>query len=328
MGGLILLRIPTALRIAAATCVAGLCLSACSGETRGTTGALPPAGLAVPFLRLAPPGHRAHPQPANILNALLVSDVGNNAVEVLQPGSWTNRGAITDGINTPYGNWVDKNGSLYVANYGYPSNVTEYNSQGKLVFTYPGRDLTLGVTTDAYGNVYEAAGSGYVIEYGQGRSQATVTCAPGGAIQGIALDKRRDVFVSHFDVTNRGTIVEYEGGLRGSKCNGRVLPIQLMDPANVAFDRQGRLLVCDVGASVVDIIAPPYTSITGTLGSGFFKPFGITLDRAGTQAYVSDLDLGKIMVLSYPAGTTLATLGGGSGLLDPTAAVSTRNYIP
>jgi hypothetical protein len=317
-------------KTAAALSAAAFLLSACSNQPQNGFAGLPPSGAAPSYFGLTPSSDRAaHPALANILNSLLVSDVGHNGVEVLRSVGWTNRGQITDGLNGPNGNWVDKNGSLYVANYSYPSNVTEYNSNGKLVFTYPGQDLTIAVATDGNGNVYEAAGSGYVSEYAQGINEPTAMCRSEGPANGIAVDKSHDVFVSVFAGEAVGRIIEFEGGLEFSHCNFRTLPISVSYPTGMVFDKQGRLIVCDFEGGVVDIIPHPYTAITGTLGgSQFFKPFSITINRAGTQAYVSDTGLSRIFVLAYPSGSDIATLGGGQNLLDPTAAVSSRNYIP
>jgi hypothetical protein len=41
------------------------------------------------------------------------------------------------------------------------------------------------------------------------------------------------------------------------------------EASGIAVDKQDNLIVCDENAPAVDIIAPPYTSITGTLGSGW-----------------------------------------------------------
>jgi DNA-binding beta-propeller fold protein YncE len=190
-------------------------------------------------------------------------------------------------------------------------------------------DLTVGVTTDKSGNVYEAAGSGYVSEYAQGIQEATAMCSPGGHVQGVAVDRRGDVFVTNFFLASSGsTIVEYEGGLELSHCNGTVLPMRFLDPAGIVIDQQGRLLVCDPERGVIDVIPHPYTSIAGTLGSGFLKPVTISVNKAGTQAYVADAELSRLFVLSYPGGSTIATLGRESGLITPAAAVSSQNYVP
>jgi DNA-binding beta-propeller fold protein YncE len=88
------------------------------------------------------------------------------------------------------------------------------------------------------------------------------------------------------------------------------------------------LLVCDAGTSAVDIIAPPYSSITGTLGSGWAEPFFITIYRAGNQAYVTDPGAADVRILGYPSGSVVATLGSANGLALPVEAVDSKNFVP
>lgn len=313
---------------------ATLTLGACAGVRQGGFAGAPQGGfpglpVASRSLGLAPqnrPG--AHAQLANIRNALLIADRGSNAVEILRSTDWSNRGRITDGILEPRGSWVDNNGSLYVANVGNANgngSVTEYNSNGHLIFTY-GAHSPVAVTTDAGANVYVGDLSGNVVEYGQLDGTASATCTTGGEVRGVAVDKQRDVFISYYSSAARG-VIEYPHGLRASHCNGTLLPVTLYYPNGLIVDPQGRLLVCDVTAGVVDIIAPPYTSITGTFGEPYSGPITVTINRSATQAYVVEAGM-DIQVLTYPAGTMVAVLNVGSGLSGPFSAVNSRNYVP
>jgi hypothetical protein len=314
-----------AFRTAAAVSAAAFVMSACSGAPQGGFTALPVSSIASRSLGLSPPNRQAtHPSLSNIRNALLVADWGSNGIEVFRPVNWSNRGRVTVGIKTPYGSWVDKNGSLYVANFGNP-NVTEYNSNGDEIFAY-GADAPRAVTTDGAGNVYVAGESGSITEYGQLSSAPTATCSPGGISLGVAVDKHRNVFVTYYAEDVHG-IIEYPGGLDKSGCNAPVLPISLGYPGGMVIDPKGNLLVCDVSAGVIDVIAPPYTSITGTFGPGFIDPATITINRAATQAYI--VEAGRdVRVLTYPGGALIALLNIGSGLAGPQSAVSSPNYVP
>jgi hypothetical protein len=92
-------------------------------------------------------------------------------------------------------------------------------------------------------------------------------------------------------------------------------------------DPKGNLLICDAAASVVDIIAPPYASISGTLGQGLTDPVTVTINRPATQAYV--VEAGRdVLVPTYPGGAIIALLNIGSGLAGPQSAVSSPNYVP
>lgn len=123
-----------------------------------------------------------------------------------------------------------------------------------------------------------------------------------------------------------GYIVEYAHGLPG--CAGTVLPITIGDAGGMVIDKQGNLVVCDQKARAVDIIAPPCTSITGTLGSGWADPFHVTIDKTGTQAYVADVGAANVKVLTYPGGSIVATLNRANGLSEPASAVDSKNWAP
>ena len=87
------------------------------------------------------------------------------------------------------------------------------------------------------------------------------------------------------------------------------------------------ILVCDQTGAAVDVIAPPYTSITGTLGSGYVAPFHVTINKTNKVAYVSDDAAATVDILSYPSGSPIFTLGSGQGLVDPYSAVYGANAV-
>lgn len=244
---------------------------------------------------------------------------GANEVNVLQYRPWTSVGTI-DTVNAPWGDWVDNSGNLYVAiNEG--RTISEYDPIGNPIFTYNlGLVEPIALTTDRFGAVYVADQQSGVSEFPQ-RINQSINC-PNYPATGIAVDRRGDVFIS-----SNNQILEYRHGLVDSDCTPTVLPIVTSFPVGLAIDRQGNLLVADSGSAAVDIIAPPYTSITGTLGSGYTAPERVTINKAGTQAYVTDGG-GNVRVLTYPGGSNVATLGSANGITAPIEAVSSNNYVP
>lgn len=311
------MRVSTALMTAGAAVV----LSACSGAPQGGTAGLPsPAAH-----RLQLPGGRV----------LYVPDVATNAVEVLKYGTWTSVGTITSGITFPNNSWVDTNGNFYVTNrFTASGTVTEYDAGGNLIFTYSTSAQPSAVTTDKNGNVYVAEATA-ISEYAQGSNVAAVTCSLPSVYytaHGIAVNRRGTVFISYTDSrTASGGIIAYPFGLTAYGCDGGVLPITIGGPLGIAFDRQGNLLVCDSeeNAPAVDIVAPPYHSITGTLGSGWVHPNSVTIDRAGTTAYIAERgSANDVRVLTYPGGVNEATLGSANGISEPVSAVDSKNYVP
>jgi hypothetical protein len=290
------------------------------------------SGVSPKFFGLARP-HRAGDEvsPAGGGADLFVSDAEKNAVDLLANKHWTYVTDITDGIGGPDGNWI-AGGEFYVANYEDVS-ITEYNSATSVKYTYSsGMIDPIDVTADKHGNVYEADYNypgdlaGFVNEYAQQSNNVTNTCGTEGGVEGVAVDKHGNVFADYNETSGSGAIVEFKGGL--AKCAGTVLPISLEFAGGMALDEHGNLLVCDQNAKTVDIIKPPYNSVSGTLGSGFSDPFHVTINKKNTQAYVADYATGEVYVLSYPSGKTISTLGTANGISFAWAAVDGNNYVP
>jgi DNA-binding beta-propeller fold protein YncE len=198
-----------------------------------------------------------------------------------------------------------------------------------LIFEYDFAGSGKAVTTDKAGNVYVAGVD--VSEYPQGVNSAFSCEVPNAAPRSIAVDKDGDVFVGAFLSNARGKIVEYVHGLADSQCSATRLPIKFSSvPAGIAFDKNGNLLVTDPqsGGGDIDVIAPPYTSITGRINSRGPWPLAVALNRANTRLYVTDSSLNVVQVLSYPSGAPLTTLDDAQDLAQPTSAVDSANFVP
>jgi DNA-binding beta-propeller fold protein YncE len=299
-------------------------LSACSsGTSQGAIGAL---SVTLPIA--GQPTHDV--DPANKFSTfLLVSDTNQNAVFMLKNKTFKNVGKITDGMSSPDGDWVDRHGNLYVADRA-GNNVVEYKpGSTSPTFTYnDNMGGPIRVAVDSSGNVFEADEARMIVnEYAQKINSVMFTCSPGGLVDGVAVDHSGDVFVAfNASGSGPGSIAEYKGGLSG--CKETVLAPTLTFAAGMAFDKKGNLLACDELAGKVDVIAPPYTSITGTLGSGYQTPFEVSINKSNKQAYVADWAQDQVQVLRYPSGTNIKTLGVSDGLIEPTGAVDGKNFVP
>jgi len=306
--------------------VVALCLA---GGLCGCSGTLAPA--------LAPPLQRTGVAPAFVSklrigtavagevrpegalpNFLAVSDFGTEAVEILNK-HYRLKQRITKGLLGPEGVWYDAAGNLYVTN-NIGANVQEYAKSAKTpAFTYSsGLKDPIAVTTDERNNVYVGdynfGGAGYVNEYAKDSNTVVATCAPGGGAQGVAVNEAGDVFVAYTTSSNVGHVAEYVGGLTG--CNETVFSVTLGFGGGLQIDNKNNLVVCDQGKGTVDIIAPPYTSITSSIGP-FTDPLSLALNSKNTMIYIADVGNGDVVVASYPSGTTIATLGPSNGLSDP-----------
>lgn len=254
---------------------------------------------------------------------LFVDNNNPDEVAILKNKTWKEIGTITSGTEDPDGNWYDSHG-LYVANFG-EGYIEQYNSKGSETFEYSaGMTNPVTLTTDAHGNIYEIDFSGEVVnEYQQGSNTVAASCSLGGLGEGVAVDKQGDVFVAYY--TGTGVIAEFKGGLSG--CSATTLGATVGFPGGMILDKHDNLIICDQTGDAIDIIDPPYSSISGTLGSGYGEPFHVSLNKKNNQAYVTDTATGDVDVVSYPSGTRKATLGASNGVSAPFGAVDGSNFV-
>jgi hypothetical protein len=295
-----------------------------SSDVASTSGIMPASLRQAHFL----PGEslRALHSKLRGANDFYVSDLGTGKVEILKNQSWQEIGEISSGIQGPDGNYVDSHRNFYTANYLGP-NIEEYKpATTQPSFTYKsGMKDPVDVSADAQGNVYEADYNGaFVAEYAQGQDSMINACLPGGNVEGVAIDSSNDVFVA-YNTKKGARIAEYPGGLSG--CYKKLLGVKLQYAGGIAVDNEGNLIACDQAAATVDVIAPPYANVSGTLGSGFENPFHVTLNQKNTLAFVADIAWGDVQVLAYPSGTSVANLGASNGIEDATGAVDGENAV-
>jgi hypothetical protein len=292
------------------------------------------SGRALRFLTLArfrqPTPRDMKPTKDRRPKDLYVSDLGTAAVEVLENTTYKNVGTITKGLVSPDGDFVDAAGNLYVADYD-GVYIQEYKPGAKSPsFTYKrGMIDPVDVSVDSHGNVYEADYDGwYVNEYAQKSNAVINSCSPGGGVEGVAVDASNDVFVAYnTTASGSGEIAEYKGGLAG--CNEKVLNVTLHFAGGMVVDAEDNLIVVDQTAPAVDIIARPYySSIAGTLGSGFYvAPFHVTLGKSNKLAFVSDYYDVFVVDYHHHRGSLVTTLGSAYGWTYPAGAADDPNAV-
>ena len=257
---------------------------------------------------------------------LAVSDFGTGAVEILNH-AYNLHQTITSGLNGPDGDWYDQAGNLYVANYNGPY-VQEYAPGGSSPsVTYStGLGDPINVTTDESSNVYVVdynfGGAGFVNEYTQGLNQVSHTCSLPGAPEGIAVGETGAVFVS-YNNGSTANIVEYRHGLTG--CHAHLLGVGLNFAGGMQIDNHKNLVACDQTAGAIDIIAPPYSSVTSSI-TGYTDPFHVALNKGNSLMFVADVGAAVVYVQNYPSGSLVTTLGSSNGLVDP-AGIATFPYL-
>ena len=263
---------------------------------------------------------RLNKQVGPLLNSwtLAVSDLVLDYAEVFNH-KYQLTTTITNGFDAPDGDWYDGKGNLYVANLELDkqnvSNVQEYAKGGSSpIFTYSsGLDDGVNVTTDKAGNVYVADDSGgFVAEYPQGVNEMSAKCSPGDGVIDVVVDAAGHVFVSQsINDSSGGNIVEYKHGLAG--CKATALGVKLGTAGGITIDRSGNLVACDEDAGV-DVIPPPYKSISSTIASTCFD---VSLTKNGDKIYISEPLKGDVLVTKYPSGEVVTTLGTDQGLVLP-----------
>jgi hypothetical protein len=314
---------------------AGVALGACSTEQ---------ARPGVP----APPPSPSRAMPARVLvtpnpalpwqQSLFIADAiwPTWRVKLFANGTWAPNGYFGVGTCAETGLWSDQRYLYVVTVCGNGDSVREYSPNNPTpVFTY-----TNGVTGPA--NVSTQIGSQQhvfitndngtaesVIEFQRDTNTVLATCYPGGnpfsyGVWGVAIDSSGNVFVDIGDANGVGHIVEYVGGLSG--CNGTLLPVTLGHVGyQMVIDNVGRLIIARQSPPAVEVVNPPYTSVSGTLGSGYIAPYYVTINSANTLAFVSDGG-SVVKVLQYPSGNLVYTFFSPGGPDAPAGVVEWNNY--
>lgn len=299
-------------------------LAACSNVSNSSLGVLPANGGPNAARIALPAAERLKAAKAG--NVLYVTEVTSNAVARLQQNTWADLGPLQS--QGAEGGWVDRNGNLYVTDVTN-GTTNEYDPSGNLIFSYNKGFLetVIAVTTDRFGTVFVASqdSPNVVAEYPQGQAAPAINCyLPYGTVHGgIAVDKRGNVFVSAGQ-----SILEFRHGLISSHCQTTPLSLAFQDAEGIVFDKQGNLVVSDYFANAVDIVAPPYASVTSTLGTTFNRPVSATINKAGTEAFVVESGLQQVRVVAYPSGSDIATLDSTYGISVPRFAIASKNFVP
>jgi len=277
-------------------------------------------GVAPPFLSSLHVAIPAKQATTGGLAELNVADRGLN--EVLEFNkTYKSTGTISD--SGPDGDWIDAKGNLYVTNFSRGNvTVNEYNKADALIFTYSnGLTEPIAVTTDTKGNVIVANYLGYhgrvgtVVVYPQGNNTASVTCNTGLANEGVAVDSKGDLFVTGYSAGS-GEIIEYKGGLT-SQCFATTLAPTLSNAAGIQVDKKDDLVVCDQ-PTAVDVIPPPYTSISKTITvSGGSDYLHDALSGDNKLLFIADPNAAVVDVVDYPSGTLVKQLNSSDGLSSP-----------
>lgn len=286
--------------IVAGAMASGL-LCACSGSPGGAGAVSGPGGY-VPGLK-----GRIAVRAGAAQSVLYVADQFNQRIAIFAQGGGGNPapiGQITSGIAGPDGLFVDRNGTLYVCNFG-AGTVTEYpagqTSPSKtLTGTIGPKYVTAGNDGTVYVSDFANGSSGKVYEYAGGSTTPTLAIPISPYPAGLALDSHNRLYVAYGDTTNNDLeVLRFAPG----KTKGKNLGIHQKsgNPGGMTIDNHQDLVIADQAFAVVDIFPPGATSPSKQIG-GFNLAYQVALNKADTRLWVSDPFGPSVQQVTYPAG--------------------------
>jgi sugar lactone lactonase YvrE len=275
-----------------------------------------PNGLALapapPLLPAGASGHSAggwiSPEAKPTKALIYVSDFSANAVQIYSANGSNQSpiGSITNGISGPEGDFVDKNGNLYVANVtNYTVSVYPPGSY-MAALRYTGLEYPTNVTAGKNGVVFIPDLSGNkVVEYRKGSTRSKLTI-PVPDPQGVVLDNQRNLYVSYNDAQG-GHVNEYAPG----STTGTNLGLPIAFAGGDALDGAGNLLVADQGTGAVYVFPPGATTPSRTITEGLQDPFRLALDKSFKHLYVADPEANAVLIFDYQSGKLVNTITNG-----------------
>jgi hypothetical protein len=250
----------------------------------------------------------------------------NPSVELLNPKTNKPVATITNGLICPYSVTLDAKGNLYVADLGYTPTGVDIDS-GDIVIYAPGASTPtstllhgaglvsatgiVSVTTDKHGNVY----GGTSINYGQqngGVALPSVVMWPAGNPEPhvVCTAESRTANIASVAVDSKGDLF-YTSDSSVSECAapmGTQHVLNGVGGAAVAIDTHDNLLYSLPGFGTISVSAPPYSSVTRTIGAGLMNPTDIKLNAKNTQVYVADNGLGQFITIDYQTGAVVSSV--------------------
>lgn len=230
-----------------------------------------------------------------ITNQILVYPLGEASPQPI--------GALTDGISEPEGMWVDRHGSLWVANTGTNTVEAFFHNHTKpyLIISQGGFGSTVDVVLDRYGNAYVAGLSGTVTEYAHGTTTPIETVTT-GLYTPIAMtfDKRGFLLVTNVTPFNTSDILRFAPG----STYGVQVPIEFPGTriGGILFDDRGNTYIADQRDNEILIYAHGSMTPTSEITEGIANPTFIAFDK-DFNLYVTD-------AFSYPPEITVYAHGG------------------
>jgi len=226
-----------------------------------------------------------------------------------EAGSKKALGNVRDGVFWPWGIYVDKNGTLYVANES-PSAVMAYPKGATSPLTTWSQDLSRSLypIVDSGGNLWVSnAGNGTVVEYLAGSTAAyQVLQTPGVEADGMDFDAQGDLYVAYrtSNCNTCGSIEEFAPG----STQGLILGMTLNEPQGLIVDNNNNILVVETGTTKrIDLFKPgeqtPSQEVPAPLHSGFNQ---LAIEANESELFISGWSRSRssVFMTAYPFPTS------------------------
>jgi hypothetical protein len=243
-----------------------------------------------------------------------VSDFNGSVIDIY-PANKNNPapvGQITTGIASPLGNYVDRNGTLYVAN-SSNGTVTEYpkGSTTPSVTLSNGISGPISVAVDRNGNV--AVGefaNGTILEFPAGSSSPTVTITLLTLPEALAFDRTGHLYAA-WNVNTGSSLVGHVSKCEKLRAVCVDQGIAEGQSGGLALDSAGNLILGDQTNHVINIYAPNTTSPKRTITTSGQSPYKFELNAREQKLYFADILTNKVEIYNYTTGTQFGTISSG-----------------
>jgi DNA-binding beta-propeller fold protein YncE len=239
-----------------------------------------------------------------------VSDFFVNAVKVFSERG-VPLGTITAGIDGPVGTTVDRNGTLYVANFTN-STVTEYaaGQTTPSMTVSVGIDQPISVAVGLDGTLYVGEfANDLVLEFGPGHwaSGPTAIITSLTYPEGLTLDADNNLYAAWNDQNYGGQVDTFAPG----STIGTNIGIATGLTGDVKIDTAGNLVLADQANQAIDIFSPGSTTPSRVLHTIGSDPYKVAFDKSERTLYVADPDTNTVLVFDYATGIQVRTIYSG-----------------
>jgi hypothetical protein len=228
-------------------------------------------------------------------------------------------GPASQPLVSPEGMVTDVHHNLYVVDGGASgaAKIYMYSSGTDIpskTFNDPGmfpEQVAIGSDGTLYvANIYTASfGAGNVVAYAPGASNPTEMYTDPNffEVEGVAVDRRRDIFVSYnTSASSQGTVAVFKRGSKQATETGISVPQNgsSSEAGPLTFDVNARLLLgygADYGGVAVYSRKPPYTLLGKFALKGHTQE--LAFGRSGTSLYSADYNYSQGEIYRYDPNT-------------------------